>query len=842
MNTKIFENSGFELIEYYEFNRKYHSYFYLYKDFLIIIDDNFDLENNKDYFFSYSLYCDNQNKYMKKYDKVLRFNFMINEVKLLNEIIDITSKEILEFDVTDSGGTLDKSHLDNSYAEKLFEDAFLEVYGNGALSSLQKEVEFSLPNGKTGSADFVVETKTGNYSIEANGITYHHPLLVGKEQYERQLEKQNTLCMFGFKTFRFSSENLRCEDQIECNIKDYLGKKEEFIPKPILYSPRGFKLYRHQTEILQNLDNDRLNGKNVSLIVLPTGTGKSEIVITDLSKDYIKSSVKNILIMVPNTAIKNDWSKRIREKSLEEKYFKKYHFDILCYPMAYKITNEVAPDYYDYILCDEAHHSQGAVIKKTIKYFNPKYLIGLTATPDRTDEKKLEEIFGDYYVNMNLNDAIENGVVPKIRPFRLISNIDLSEVRYDGKDYNYADLEKNLIIDSRNILIAKTINKYFKKTKGFYKQGIIFCVNKDHCKRMAKCLNDIGILAAPVYGGNNKNNLIFAEYQEKKIQFLCSCQLISEGWDSPQTEVIVMARPTLSKVLYLQQIGRGLRHYTGKECLYVIDVVDNYSAKLTPWSYNSLFKIPSYSPFDVANGTNEFLKIIGLNEKEVRIQEIDIFSFEDKYGGYLSLEEAARKLYIGTNTLKSWNDKNDYASLHLAIGNRINYYFSDEDIEKIRKDKNLKIHNDETIFEDFNEFLVENTLTFSFKLVFIILAIKLANDYGEINLTELTNKYSEFYKNRINLGLPVDKKNCIYNLEFLNDFEKIKRNMLENPFEKFERKRFIYLSKDLNIIAFNPILWKQMTNQFKKSIIKQEYKYLEEYYNKYGGLNYEYKF
>ena len=109
-----------------------------------------------------------------------------------------------------------------------------------------------------------------------------------------------------------------------------------------------------------------------------------------------------------------------------------------------------------------------------------------------------------------------------------------------------------------------------------------------------------GFKAKAVYGGNKHNDEIFEKYANKEIQFLISCQLISEGWDSPQTEVVVMARPTLSKVLYTQQIGRGVRKYPGKECLYVIDVVDNYEGKLSPMNFNALF---TFSGIDTCQST-----------------------------------------------------------------------------------------------------------------------------------------------------------------------------------------------------------------------------------------------
>lgn len=422
--------------------------------------------------------------------------------------------------------------------------------------------------------------------------------------------------------------------------------------------------------------------------------------------------------------------------------------------------NSFENNYYDYIVFDEAHHAQAANCKKTLQYYTPKYLLGLTATPERLDQKKLEDIFGHYESRISLKDAVEKGILSNIRCYRLLSNIDLSNVRYNGTDYNYADLEKSLIIDSRNELIADTIKKYFLPHNGFFKQGIVFCVNINHAKKLEKMLCERGIVARAVFGANSENDEIFNAYKNRKIQFLISCQIISEGWDSPQTEIVVMARPTLSKVLYLQQIGRGVRKYPGKECLYIIDVVDNYEGKLTPWSFNSLFKIPQYSDFaGLKNNSSDYLSILGLSECEVSMQEIDVFTFEEKYQGYLSLEQAARELFIGTNTLSKWvKDKPNYSSLSLPIGNKMMPYFSPENIAYIKQDRNLKEHNNETILGDFLEFINENTLTFSFKLVFMLGMLNHVDKEGEVNIDTLLDYYIDFYKSRINRGLPVDKK------------------------------------------------------------------------------------
>ena len=114
--------------------------------------------------------------------------------------------------------------------------------------------------------------------------------------------------------------------------------------------------------------------------------------------------------------------------------------------------------------------------------------------------------------------------------------------------------------------------------------------------------------------------------------------------------------------------------------------------------------------------------------------------------------------------------------------------------------------------------------------------LKLVDKEGEVHLDALVEEYRQFYLNRINRQLPVDKANCAYTLDYLNNDTKIKKSLLDNPFEKFERKRFVMYSKDLNIVEFNPTLWSQMDSAYKERIKNKEQHFLEDYYQDKGGL------
>ena len=827
---RILTERGFQKAECFQYADHIYSTVYQKDNVCVILD--YDLcRMDGDVCFDYSKYCELQNKWMAASDQLFRF-YISDSEENCNEITDWLDGKPENMELNDTGGSFDKAHIDNTPLEKTFEDLFSEAYGKASVGYLQKEYSISMKGGRNAFVDYVIETDNGTYAIEENGVHYHHPQLIGEERYQRQLEKQNTLSLLGFKTYRFSFENLRFKDQAIDRMKAYFGNSTGFHNAGFLNGSRGFRLYDHQINILKQMNEDRANGINTSLVVCPTGSGKSQIAIEDITALYRSGKIQNVLVMVPTKAIQKDWTKRLAELG------NILPITIDLYNRTFLRKKEAAPDAYDYILFDEAQHAQAANCSKTLQYFTPKYLVGLTATPERLDQKKLEDIFGTYKTQLTLKEAIDKDVISNIRCYRLLSNIDLSAVRYNGKDYNAADLEKTLQVESRNALIVETLKKYFYPREGFYKQGILFCVNQAHAKKMEKLMCEAGFRAGAVYGDNKNNEKYFQQYENKELQFLISCQMISEGWDSPQTEVVVMARPTLSKVLYLQQMGRGVRKYPGKECLYVIDVVDNYAGTLTPMCFNSLVGISSYSDFmGIKNNAGDYLSILGLSETEIAMQEIDIHTFEEKYRDYLSPEQAARELYVGTSTLMSWYRKdNSISSLQLPIGSRMVPYFSPDDIAQIMRQHDIGKHDETTILKDFNDFIEENTLTFSFKLIFMLSMLKLAEEDGEVKIDALVDEYRSFYLDRIRRGLPVDRSNCVYTEAYLSDDVKVKQSILSNPFEKFERKRFVYYSKDLSMVSFNPGLWEQLTDDNKDEIIRKENGFLEQYYANLGGM------
>ena len=317
--------------------------------------------------------------------------------------------------------------------------------------------------------------------------------------------------------------------------------------------------------------------------------------------------------------------------------------------------------------------------------------------------------------------------------------------------------------------------------------------------------------------------------------------MISEGWDYPELGILVMARPTLSKVLYLQQIGRGLRKTDQKKNVIVIDVVDEYGSMAKACSMHTIFSNPYYVPFgditktDYKNG--DMITIDGIEERIEKITEVDIDSFEDKYGDYLSLEQVAREYFVSTGTVTSWIKKGKIKpSVEYKFGSKSMYLFSPEAVEKYRDELKIKEHNDETIKEDFFEFLEERDYSLSYKMPFMLGFLKHLNSIGDAKIEDILDDYISFYKSRLARGLQVDRKTCPYDEKMLSDKSAFQRNMLTNPFEKFERKRFLYYSKDLSIISMNHALFNKLSQDDFDRIEKQLREDLKNYYVDMGGI------
>lgn len=793
---------------------------------MVIIDDEICSCRDGEQIFPYTLITDKQNHYMKIYRRV--FRFLGFDPETIEKCLQKSRQEVLHFTkkISERG-----EHADSTPLELLFEQNFTDVYGVRALKYLQKEFRISDEDGNNYFLDYLVDTADSRVAIEENGIHYHHPQLIGIEGYRKQLRKQNTCALWGLKLYRFSTEDCRFKDRIEDDIRSYLGKDTSGFREAGLLLERKTELYEHQEISIAQIQERREKGIRAFLIVLPTAAGKSRIVEEDILKFAAGKEQFRALILAPNTNIIADWKERIGKdlQPLQDR------IDIKTYSYEVRHYHEKTRDYYSYIVVDEAHHAVAPMLKRVIQYYAPEFLVGLTATDQRPDKKRLGEIFGNYTTELSLKDAMEKGVVARANVYRIETNIDLSHVRFNGKDYVNADLEKSVRVASRNELIVNVLKDYFTEGDAGKRQGIIFCINKVHTKEMARLLNAAGISAQDYSGDTKHPEKVMQEFKEHKIRFLCACDMISEGWDYPELGILVMARPTLSKVLYLQQIGRGLRRTSIKKNVFVIDVVDEYGAMVRPCSMHAIFGNSLYVPFgDITRQDylpGQMIEIDGITERVERIVEVDIHTFEEKYGDYYSQEQLAREYFVNTGTITSWIRKGKITpTVEFPFGSKKISLFSPEDVEKYRKELNIQEHNDDTVRDDFFAFLEERDYSLSYKMPFLLSFIDHMDTIGDAKIEDVLTDYIAFYQDRIDKGLPVDRPSCPYNAETLKDRKMIKSSMLTNPFEKFERKRFMYYSKDLGVISLNHALLAKMSGEDWERVKGQMREDLERYY------------
>ena len=237
-------------------------------------------------------------------------------------------------------------------------------------------------------------------------------------------------------------------------------------------------------------------------------------------------------------------------------------------------------DYFRFVIVDEAHHGSAASYRPLFDHLTPNILLGLTATPERTDGSQILPDFGDHFAaQIRLPEALEEKLLCPFHYFGVSDNVDLDDDRFwrNGK-YDTRELENVLTGDDiratqRADLVVQAIYKYQPDLDGVRAVG--FCAGTKHAHYMAQHFNRAGISAAVILGSTSKEKRAqrFSDFQSGEISFLFTVDVLSEGIDVPQINMVLFLRPTQSLTVFLQQLGRGLRHAPGKDCLTVLDFV-----------------------------------------------------------------------------------------------------------------------------------------------------------------------------------------------------------------------------------------------------------------------------
>jgi len=312
--------------------------------------------------------------------------------------------------------------------------------------------------------------------------------------------------------------------------------------------------------------------KQRTLLVLPTGCGKT-IVFADIAKE--RTQLGRVLILAHREELLAQASDKIMQLcglscAVEKADQTVIGNDSLITVgsvqtlMAEKRLSRFTPDFFKTVIVDEAHHAMAKSYQNVLTHFDSAKVLGVTATPDRGDMKDMGEYFESLAYEYSLRDAVKQGYLSPIRVQTMPLSIDMNSVKVSCGDFQAADIGHALEPYLEDI--ADEMTKVCKD-----KHTVVFLPLVSMSQHFRDILNRKGFKAAEVNGESKNREEILKEFEEGKFNVLCNSMLLTEGWDCPIVDCIVVLRPTKVRSLYCQMIGRGTRLYPGKDHLLVLD-------------------------------------------------------------------------------------------------------------------------------------------------------------------------------------------------------------------------------------------------------------------------------
>lgn len=588
------------------------------------------------------------------------------------------------------------------------------------------------------------------------------------------------------------------------------------------------ELRDYQQEAIDNLKKMREDGKTIALLYHATGVGKTITAATD-AKAVSGRTLFLVNALKLASQAKDTFAKVWPEATLGEYTgSQKDVSQTVIFATVQSISKDLekfSPTDFDYLIVDECHHAAANTYQKIFTYFHPKFILSLTATPERSDGEDMLELFQNVAHKMDLKTAVERGVLVPIRCIRVKTNIDLTNVRINGIKYNSQDLESKLFIPERNQLIVDT---YLKYVNG--KKTVIFCASVDHAAEIAKLLRDNGVKAEAVSGRDRVGirDKILKDYETGSTNVLCACDLLNEGWDSPHTTVLFMARPTMSKTIYMQQLGRGTRRCPGKDDLLVIDFVDNANMFNMPYSLHRVLDISKYQPMAYVLAPENKRKLdqdmlfkgekpeawldvpIDVDDYEI----IDLFNWQNSVKDMISQIEFVRMVDVQSETVDRYiKDGKIKPDLSVPFGDkRVFHYFREESVRNIAKQYGWDLITPQNMADKFMKFIETMDMSFSYKPVLLKAIYEYMDSNGRVALPDVMDYFIDFYEDRKAHGMIAEKPNSIYQKGGYTKKD-VEKNILSNPFKRFEDMRFLMRCKDVETVEVNPIIFRKLTRK-----------------------------
>jgi superfamily II DNA or RNA helicase/HKD family nuclease len=347
--------------------------------------------------------------------------------------------------------------------------------------------------------------------------------------------------------------------------------------------------YTFQKEILDKLAAERkIRGKTKNLIVAATGTGKTVIAALDYRRYREKNRGKNCRLLF--VAHREEILKQslacfrmvLKEQNFGELFvggIEPSHLSDLFVSVqtvnARKLDENIEPDYYDFIVIDEFHHAAAPTYQRLLTHFTPQILLGLTATPERMDGQDILQYFDNRIAaEIRLPEAIERKLLCPFQYFGVSDSVDLTTLRWQAGGYDKTELS-NVFTgnDRRAELVMRSTQKYLTDLETV--RGLGFCASVAHAEYMADFFGRAGVPSMSLQANSPEQDRNDAKRRlvTGEIKFIFVVDLYNEGVDIPEINTVLFLRPTESLTVFLQQLGRGLRLFEGKECLTVLDFI-----------------------------------------------------------------------------------------------------------------------------------------------------------------------------------------------------------------------------------------------------------------------------
>lgn len=390
------------------------------------------------------------------------------------------------------------------------------------------------------------------------------------------------------------------------------------------------KLRNYQIEACNSVLHSFQTNQRV-LLILPTGCGKT-IIFSALTKHITTKLNGRVLILAHRGELLEQAQAKLKRFGIESELEKAESRagDARVVVASIQTLGKESRlagfnrDDFDYIIIDECHHATTKTYKIIIDYFENAKVLGVTATPKRSDAKKLTDVFDDIAFSYDIRKAQSEGWLAPIHMRRVPLSIDLTDVRITAGDYNAGDVG-----DTLEDYLDDIINNI--KRFAMNRKILIFTPTVSVAETMSEKLNAAGFRSAEVNGKSKDRDEIKEKFANNELNVVCNCMLWTEGFDEPSVDCIINLRPTRSVGLYTQIIGRGLRICEGKNDLLVLDFL---------W-HSSKREFDILSPVDIFIDTNDtkYANEI-LNDNE----EIDILDLADRANeAKESAEEALRR-------------------------------------------------------------------------------------------------------------------------------------------------------------------------------------------------------